>query len=694
MAFEYGFYNSISGDRKYNALDFGKVFDGVITDGVFADIGDKMFTTPGTLSMEVLVGTGKAWFNHTWNLNTSPISFIISASHPVLTRYDAIVLEVNETQDVYGRVNEIKVVEGTPSSNAVKPTLVETEHIHQHPLAYIKINPEATTLVAADIEITVGQTSCPFVTSILQQTDITTLFANWESQFDIWFTNLKTQLTDDVVTNLQNQIDNCLKVTDIATQADIDAGTAGKVVTAPFMKTAIDEMSYKVGDIVSTLRADLGDNWLLCNGDDINPDEYPDLVNVLHNYQFYNNRKYIINSNLNYTAPHFYATNGNSVLYLKAMYYGSTSGVQYCSATMSYTNNIFATVTDISGIDGYAMGTTGGLSYNVPVVLIKYFAPYWLIITRSSYSGGSLYFYASTTLKGSGWSQKTVTIADIDSTVIQGIEKYNDTYWAFGIDNTGPWYAQLSSLWPPPSAIDKIHITKYRKRQHFIRNGNRFVFFCTGLNNETAGSAIDILESETPSGPWIHKGPISLGGSAYRALPYAVYSKGKYIFNWISSSGSNCGMAICDGETIETFATPITFGNIGSIIYSPSSQYTYNPLVSFGDYVIYISGSGSSPDSTRAIMLLNLKTKQFIVDALWYISYQTVSITGSSSSGNTYLYCTDSVGVDVDPIVLNNHIYVGGSSVDGSMILDIPFYSLPTLSQNGLYSYIKAKETI
>ena len=232
MAFEYGFYNSINGDRKYNALDFGKVFDGVITDGVFAGIGDKMFVTRGTGSFEILVGTGKAWFDHTWNLNTSPMLFTLSGAHPVLTRYDVVVLEVNETQDVYGRVNEIKVIEGAPSSNPAKPALINTDNLHQHPLAYIKINPEVTEITAQDIEIVVGQSACPFVTSVLQQTDITELFANWNDQFNTWFDNLKAQLTDNVVTNLQNQINNCLKVTDIATSEDIIAGTPGKVISA------------------------------------------------------------------------------------------------------------------------------------------------------------------------------------------------------------------------------------------------------------------------------------------------------------------------------------------------------------------------------------------------------------------------------------------------------------------------------
>lgn len=283
MAFEYGFYNSINGDRKYNALDFGKVFDGVIRDGVFADIGDKMFVTRGAGSFEILVGTGKAWFDHTWNLNTSPMLFTLSGSHPVLTRYDAVVLEVNETQDVYGRVNEIKVIEGTPSSNPVKPALLNTDNLHQHPLAYVKINPEVTEIASQDIEIVVGQTDCPFVTSILQQTDITELFANWNGQFNTWFDNLKAQLTDNVVTNLQNQIDQCFTSDDIATADDIKAGTPGKLVSAENFKAGVFNANYKVGDIIKTYRKGIGPEWALCNGSRFDKNEYPELASLMPN---------------------------------------------------------------------------------------------------------------------------------------------------------------------------------------------------------------------------------------------------------------------------------------------------------------------------------------------------------------------------------------------------------------------------
>lgn len=286
MAFEYGFYNSIGGDRKYNAIQFGQIFDGIINDGVFLSIGEK-FATLVTSGMEITVGTGKAWFNHTWNLNTTKIPITLSASHPVLTRYDAVVLEVNDSPDISGRVNAIKLIEGSPSSNPVKPALANSEYIHQYPLSYIKINPGVTSLTAADIEIMVGQDPCPYVTGILQTTDITELFNNWESQFTIWFDNLKAQLSDDIVTNLQNQIDQCLKPEDIATMADIENGTAGKLVDAELFKNKSSEEAYKIGDIKSTWRTDLGENWALCNGDLIKREGHEELYDLNFNFETY-----------------------------------------------------------------------------------------------------------------------------------------------------------------------------------------------------------------------------------------------------------------------------------------------------------------------------------------------------------------------------------------------------------------------
>ena len=204
MAFTCGFFNSENGDRKYNAEQMSAIFDGIIADGVFTTIGDHMAVSAGT-GMQVLVGTGKAWFDHTWNVNDAAYPLTIAASDVTLSRIDAIVLETNHSDSV--RLNKLRVVQGTVASSPVKPTLTNSEKVHQHPLAWVTVAPGVTQIAASAIENAVGTSACPFVTGIIATTAIDDLFNQWNGEFDEWFDNLKAQLSDNVVANLQRQID-------------------------------------------------------------------------------------------------------------------------------------------------------------------------------------------------------------------------------------------------------------------------------------------------------------------------------------------------------------------------------------------------------------------------------------------------------------------------------------------------------
>lgn len=204
MAFTCGFFNSENGDRKYNAEQMSAIFDGIIADGVFTTIGDHLAVSAGT-GMQVLVGTGKAWFDHTWNVNDAAYPLAIAASDVTLSRIDAIVLETNHSDSV--RLNKLRVVQGTVASSPVKPTLTNSEKVHQHPLAWVTVAPGVTQIAASAIENAVGTSACPFVTGIIATTAIDDLFNQWNGEFDEWFDNLKAQLSDNVVANLQRQID-------------------------------------------------------------------------------------------------------------------------------------------------------------------------------------------------------------------------------------------------------------------------------------------------------------------------------------------------------------------------------------------------------------------------------------------------------------------------------------------------------
>ena len=255
MAFTCGFFNSENGDRKYNAEQMSAIFDGIIADGVFTTIGDHMAVTAGT-GMQVLVGTGKAWFDHTWNVNDAAYPLTIAASDVTLSRIDAIVLETNHSDSV--RLNKLRVVQGTMASSPVKPTLTNSEKVHQHPLAWVTVAPGVTQIAASAIENAVGTSACPFVTGIIATTDIDDLFAQWNGEFDEWFDNLKAQLSDNVVANLQRQID--------ANKTAIDNDVVKKV------------SKDSVGHIVNQTSSIPPDNrYLECDGSAINSTVYPEL---------------------------------------------------------------------------------------------------------------------------------------------------------------------------------------------------------------------------------------------------------------------------------------------------------------------------------------------------------------------------------------------------------------------------------
>lgn len=280
MAFTCGFFNSENGDRKYNAEQMSAIFDGIIADGVFTTIGDHMAVSAGT-GMQVLVGTGKAWFDHTWNVNDAAYPLAIAASDVTLSRIDAIVLETNHSDSV--RLNKLRVVQGTVASSPVKPTLTNSEKVHQHPLAWVTVAPGVTHIAASAIENAIGTSACPFVTGVIETTTIDDLFNQWNGEFDEWFENLKAQLSDNVVANLQRQIDQKVAKADVATTADIEAGTSTTKWVSPkgLKDSGIDKNEvFQIGDIRSSIRADLGDSYLLANGATFPKALYPKIYAV------------------------------------------------------------------------------------------------------------------------------------------------------------------------------------------------------------------------------------------------------------------------------------------------------------------------------------------------------------------------------------------------------------------------------
>lgn len=186
MSVSFGFYNSVNGDRVYDAIDMGRIFDGVIRDGVFQNYDDDHHifgvTAISGNALKFKVDIGRAWFDHTWTLNDAPLTLTLSRAPSTYGRWDAIVLDIN----IGTRTNDIIVVTGTDvDSNPSKPSMIKTSSRKQYPLAYIYMTANTTRATDCTIQNAVGTSACPFVTAPLDAMNIDALLSEWRTEWGV-----------------------------------------------------------------------------------------------------------------------------------------------------------------------------------------------------------------------------------------------------------------------------------------------------------------------------------------------------------------------------------------------------------------------------------------------------------------------------------------------------------------------------
>lgn len=203
MSVTSGFFNSRNGDRRYNAEQIASIFNCLINDGVFANIGSA-FAVNADSGNTILVAPGRAWFNSAWLYNDAQLPVVLDASEMVQHRIDAVVIEIDRSDAI--REGSIKVVKGTPvSSNPSRPTLANSEHVHQYPLAYIYRAAGSNEIRQADITNMIGTASTPLITGILKTVSLDELLGQWQDELDRFVTGEKTKV-DQFVETKTNEI--------------------------------------------------------------------------------------------------------------------------------------------------------------------------------------------------------------------------------------------------------------------------------------------------------------------------------------------------------------------------------------------------------------------------------------------------------------------------------------------------------
>lgn len=247
MSVTSGFFNSLNGDRRYNAEQMSSLFNGIINDGVFANIGTAFAVNAGEGGTSVIVGIGRAWFNSTWINNDALLTVGVTSSEVLLDRYDAVVIEVNHSDAV--RAATVKMVTGVPDSEPVYPEMVHTDYVNQYPLAYIYRKAGVDAVTQADITNKIGTSDCPYITGILQVQNIDKIVAQWEAEWNQWYLSAVTQGNTDLstwMTDTKADFNEWFASLQAVLEPDVATNLASKIVELQerFKILAIEKCIY------------------------------------------------------------------------------------------------------------------------------------------------------------------------------------------------------------------------------------------------------------------------------------------------------------------------------------------------------------------------------------------------------------------------------------------------------------------
>ncbi len=144
-------FNSVEGDRKYNADNIAEDKAIFYSDGVVVQGGNVITTqlqVGHVLGMQVMVNNGIGIIKGrtiTFDGTADGSELVtLPQAHLTLDRIDRVVLELNLTDGVRDIV--LKSIQGTPDASPAAPTLIRTEEVYQISLAQISVIANSGTI--------------------------------------------------------------------------------------------------------------------------------------------------------------------------------------------------------------------------------------------------------------------------------------------------------------------------------------------------------------------------------------------------------------------------------------------------------------------------------------------------------------------------------------------------------------------
>lgn len=200
MAEKYGFFNAVETstgvyDRTYNAEDFANYFSKFISNGVFIEPTDGLKVSAQS-GLKVTVKAGSAYIDGYYYELTEDTTLTIQVNSSSYVQTDSVVIRLDKP-------NRKMSLELKNNDTSVS----KTSTIKELQLATIKKSVGASSVSASDItDKRPYNEVCGFVTGVVQQISTSDLFSQFTAMFNTWFNGIKGQLSGDVATSLQNQI--------------------------------------------------------------------------------------------------------------------------------------------------------------------------------------------------------------------------------------------------------------------------------------------------------------------------------------------------------------------------------------------------------------------------------------------------------------------------------------------------------
>ena len=190
-----GFFNSIDGDRKYDADDISNYFLKLISNGVFATPANSM-QIQATTGMKVKVTPGWAFINCKWLRLDTDYTITLDKADARYDRVDRIVLKLDPSDDA--RNITIQVKKGDAAAKVyLKPLERVKNGVWELSLGYVWVHANATDIFQSNIVDERANTDvCGYVTGLIDQIDTTNLFAQYDDEFHRFMESVKNGTAD------------------------------------------------------------------------------------------------------------------------------------------------------------------------------------------------------------------------------------------------------------------------------------------------------------------------------------------------------------------------------------------------------------------------------------------------------------------------------------------------------------------